>query len=259
MAEAKKDGKKDAKKDSGAGGAAPEVEILFFLFISVVVLFVVLPTLLKFAGFTPTFAGIATWWNNALFSAGRAFSAFVGGVIFISVFLCLLFILGIIYVKFQFSLFSQQQETSKEKPGETWGKEQAAVARMSDKDPLSLPANLPGAADDASVIARVENEKWKEVKKHMESSNQADWRLAILEADIMLYDMLDQMGYEGDSIAEKLKKVEPASFNTLDEAWRAHKVRNIIAHEGGSYVLSRNEAERAIRQFETVFKEFYYI
>jgi hypothetical protein len=261
MADPKKDGKKDGKKDAkGGGGGLPlEAEIFFWILISAIGLLVVLPTILKLFGFSTSGFSFSNWWAGFSFSAVRAFSAFFSSLIFFSIFFSLIFIIGVMYAKFKLAQVGHEQAATKEALGETGGREQAALSQMSDKNSLVLPAGLPGAEDDRSFIKPVENEKWKDVQKHMESGNQTDWRMAILEADIMLYDMLDQMGYEGDSIGEKLKQVERASFNTLDEAWRAHKVRNIIAHEGASYILPRHEAERAIRQYEAVFKEFYYI
>jgi hypothetical protein len=67
------------------------------------------------------------------------------------------------------------------------------------------------------------------------------------------------MGYKGESIGDKLKKVERSDFITLDKAWSAHKVRNRIAHKGTAFVLSRGEAEEAIDNYKQVFEEFYYI
>ena len=104
-----------------------------------------------------------------------------------------------------------------------------------------------------------ENKKWDDIQKHIASMNSSDWRMAILEADILLYEMLDQMGYDGDTIAEKLKVIESSDFNTLDLAWRAHKVRNTIAHEGASYELSHEQAKNTIDLYKKVFEEFYFI
>jgi ABC-type lipoprotein release transport system permease subunit len=102
-------------------------------------------------------------------------------------------------------------------------------------------------------------ERWNMVKKLISSSNPSDWKQAIIEADIMLDNLLTNMGYQGETVGEKLKRVEPSEFNTLNEAWEAHKVRNIIAHEGLSYVMSENEAKRVFSQYKKVFEEFYYV
>lgn len=103
------------------------------------------------------------------------------------------------------------------------------------------------------------NPRWIQIEKNMQSHNMSEWRVAILEADILLFDMLSQMGYEGNSIGEILKNVDKANFVTLDDAWKAHRIRNIIAHEGANYELSRDEAERTIRLFKRVFDEFYFV
>ncbi len=103
------------------------------------------------------------------------------------------------------------------------------------------------------------NQRWEKVLVHIQSENPTDWRLAVLEADIMLSEILDRMGYVGENVGEKLKSVEKSDFDTIDDAWEAHKVRNMIAHEGSDYVLSQREAQRVISMYARVFKEFRYI
>jgi hypothetical protein len=102
------------------------------------------------------------------------------------------------------------------------------------------------------------NPDWERVLMHVQSVNESDWRLAVIEADIMLSTLLDTMNLPGDSIGEKLKAVEKSDFTTLDLAWDAHKIRNQIAHDG-SFVLTQREAKRAIDMFEAVFKEFSFV
>lgn len=103
------------------------------------------------------------------------------------------------------------------------------------------------------------NKKWQQVQEHIASSNPSDWRLAILEADIMLGDILEKMGYQGDSIGDKLKGIEKSDFVTLDLAWEAHRTRNQIAHQGSDFLLNDREARRIVDLYKKVFDEFYYI
>jgi len=102
-------------------------------------------------------------------------------------------------------------------------------------------------------------DRWRKVLEHVESPDPANWRMAILEADIILDEMLDRQKYDGETIGEKLKKVEKSDFLTIDNAWEAHKIRNQIAHEGSEFLISQREARRVIGLFESVFKEFYLI
>ncbi|MBI5126154.1 MAG: hypothetical protein HZA80_00075 [Candidatus Taylorbacteria bacterium] len=102
-------------------------------------------------------------------------------------------------------------------------------------------------------------DRWRKILEHLETENQNDWRQAVIEADIILDEILTKQGYKGESIGEKLKRVEKADFATLDSAWEAHLVRNRIAHDGASYELNKYEARRIINLYKQVFSEFYYI
>ncbi len=100
------------------------------------------------------------------------------------------------------------------------------------------------------------NPKWEKILSHSISQNESDWRLAIIEADIMLSELLDKMSLSGETIGDKLKNVEKSDFLTLDNAWEAHKVRNQIAHEGMSHKLTQKEVNRVIELYRSVFEEF---
>ncbi len=106
---------------------------------------------------------------------------------------------------------------------------------------------------------KYQNQRWEHVKELMKSKNQSDWRQAIIEADIILDEMLRRMSYDGLTIGDMLKQVEASDFATLDQAWEAHKFRNEIAHTGSEFVLSKDEAERVISLYQAVFDEFYFV
>ena len=103
------------------------------------------------------------------------------------------------------------------------------------------------------------NQRWEHIRELMKSKSQSDWRQAIIEADIVLDEMLRRMSYDGLTIGDMLKQVDPADFATLQKAWDAHKFRNEIAHTGSEFKLSKEEADRVISDFQSVFEEFYYI
>ena len=99
------------------------------------------------------------------------------------------------------------------------------------------------------------NEKWLQVQKLTNSDNAADWRLAVLEADIMLDEALRLAGFVGDGVGERLKSLDQSDLLTLQNAWDGHKVRNQIAHGGTDFQLTERETRRVIAQFEAVFRE----
>ena len=100
------------------------------------------------------------------------------------------------------------------------------------------------------------NLQWEQILAHCESPNENDWRQAIIEADIMLEGLLKNMDLPGDSIGDKLKAVSRGDFETIDNAWEAHKTRNQIAHEGSAFVLTARTARETISNYEAVFNEF---
>lgn len=117
----------------------------------------------------------------------------------------------------------------------------------------NLPIGKKPKTEDPS------NRRWANIQSLIQSYNMNDWKQAIIEADTILDEMLDKMGYKGQSIGDKLKQIEPSDFLTLNQAWEAHKVRNRIAHSGTNFTLSKNEAERIIGLYREIFQEFFYI
>ena len=101
--------------------------------------------------------------------------------------------------------------------------------------------------------------RWNRVLEHANSADEHKWRLAILEADIMLNELLDLQGYKGETIAEKMKQVSRTNFNSVDDAWEAHKVRNKVAHEGVEYHIDEREKNHVINLYQRVFREFGFI
>lgn len=101
--------------------------------------------------------------------------------------------------------------------------------------------------------------RWQKIIEHANTNNPNDWRQAIIEADIMLDELLTVQGYRGDTVGDKLKQVEKSDFNSIDLAWEAHKVRNNIAHQGSEHDLNPREIRRVIQLYEHVFHEFRYI
>ncbi|MCI5108491.1 MAG: hypothetical protein MRY49_01430 [Candidatus Pacebacteria bacterium] len=127
-----------------------------------------------------------------------------------------------------------------------------------DKTKYTIPKFGTEEKSQEAEKSQLENVRWQKVVKLINSSEQSDWKLAILESDIMLGELLDALGYKGESMGEQLKKIEKSDFTTLDSAWEAHKIRNSIAHEG-EFLITQREAARVIRLYEEVFLEFRYI
>jgi len=128
--------------------------------------------------------------------------------------------------------------------------------RMRERRALQMvERSTSGGTQDSSRTQR----RWSQIVEQSSSSNESDWRLAILEADIMLDELLESQGYHGDTMGDKMKQVEKSDFNTINMAWEAHKIRNRIAHSGSDHFLNQRETNRVIGLYEQVFKEFHFV
>lgn len=116
-----------------------------------------------------------------------------------------------------------------------------------------------GLALNWSTEKKQKNERWERVEQYMTSLNVSDWKIAILEADNMLDDITERMGYKGENLGERMKQIEASDFPYLEEAWQAHKMRNTIAHKGTDYALTRSEAEQTINMYHRIFKDLGYL
>lgn len=119
-------------------------------------------------------------------------------------------------------------------------------------------ADLRVMLEDKAASELDENEDWLRVLKHLESENPAEWKLAIIEADKILDELVKTLQPHGENLGERLKSIEPSDFETLQDAWEAHKVRNQIAHEA-NFTLTRHQTLQTIGRFRRVFEEFEFI
>jgi len=114
-------------------------------------------------------------------------------------------------------------------------------------------------------IAHVKEEKkvasdkavrWQAILDKVNSDSDTSWKIAIMDADILLDEVLQEQGYTGAGVGERLKQVGPEFKDSVQYAWEGHKVRNQVAHDA-QYVLSQRDARQAISMYERFFSAFY--
>jgi hypothetical protein len=98
------------------------------------------------------------------------------------------------------------------------------------------------------------NERWSKTLNYLFSQHSSDWKLAIIEADSMLESLMEQLGFQGENLGDKLKGANQDNF-----PWEVHTIRNKIAHEGLAFELSQHEAKRVIALYEQIFHGYGYI
>ncbi len=239
----------DKPSDKGKKPAAPapagsslEKDIVVWAGVFVLLALVVLPAVLgAFNVDTGIFSGEGRFKEAFIGFVAKVFTMYT----FFAIFISLLFIVLISYASLR-----------RKQIIEAW---YAARAPVFAPPGVSGPSLAGAGAGIHGPTAQGGNEQWLDIEQKINSANPADWRLAILEADIVLFNMLEQMGLPGKDLGEKLKSADRSFFSTLDEAWKGHKIRNTIAHEGSAYELSYTEARKVIDYYRRVFEEFYFI
>jgi hypothetical protein len=81
-------------------------------------------------------------------------------------------------------------------------------------------------------------------------------RQAVSESDKLLDQALINAGAHGNSLGERLKSARSmfSSYSIYDGAWKAHKLRNALAHEVG-FDLVVSQAKEALRDFQRAIKD----
>ncbi len=76
---------------------------------------------------------------------------------------------------------------------------------------------------------------------------------ALSDADKLFDHVMKQLGYPGETFADRLK-VAQRDLSNRDGVWRAHKLRNSLAHDIG-FDLVPSQANEALRDFERGLKD----
>lgn len=91
--------------------------------------------------------------------------------------------------------------------------------------------------------------EWLRVKARLDTGMESEYKLAVIEADAMLDEILKGMAVAGASLSERLERVTVASLSNIEEVRQAHATRNNIVHDP-NYRLSLDESKKTIEIFE---------
>lgn len=89
--------------------------------------------------------------------------------------------------------------------------------------------------------------RWLAITQGMGETAES-WQFAIMNADKLLDQALKERGVSGETMGERLKNSK-AHLSNVDSVWRAHKLRNRIAHEDGVNV-SKRQTNEALKIFK---------
>ncbi len=79
------------------------------------------------------------------------------------------------------------------------------------------------------------------------------YAFSIIEADKLLDRALHEMGTQGKTMGDRLKR-SSSRFSELNSVWRAHKLRNAIAHDT-DFEVSYQQAKNVLAVYKQALKD----
>lgn len=96
--------------------------------------------------------------------------------------------------------------------------------------------------------------EWENILKRLEAKDEANHKLAVIEADKLLDTVLKKLTIPGSTMGERLKAIPVAQLPSIDNVWQVHKLRNHLVHTT-EFVLTDNKAKQAIDIYKQAFIE----
>ncbi|HBI17464.1 MAG: hypothetical protein UR60_C0038G0011 [Candidatus Moranbacteria bacterium GW2011_GWF2_34_56] len=93
--------------------------------------------------------------------------------------------------------------------------------------------------------------QWEYIESRLKLDNDQQDKLAILEADKLVDQILFDIGYKGSNMKERLESADSNQIEELDLLIEAHEIRNKIINDGKFY-LNKEEVRRVMN----IYREF---
>lgn len=107
----------------------------------------------------------------------------------------------------------------------------------------SRPKRKGGSSLNKAVVA----ERWKLIEASA-AAGASGLKVALGDADKLFDYTMKQLGYPGDTMADRLK-IAQQKLSNRDAVWRAHKLRNSMAHDI-EFDLVGSQVREALHSFE---------
>ena len=95
--------------------------------------------------------------------------------------------------------------------------------------------------------------RFLEIENRLKQENPASYVTTIINGDKLLDKALIEMGVPGKTMGDRLKRTG-GRFTNLNAVWRAHKLRNAIAHES-DVEISYKQAFNALAIYKQALKD----
>lgn len=95
---------------------------------------------------------------------------------------------------------------------------------------------------------------WNKIKGRIDTGVESEYKLAVIEADGVVDDVLRRIGHKGDNLEERLKGLTSATLPNIEDLKEAHRSRTRILHNPDQG-LSAEEAEKLLKVYEKALED----
>lgn len=96
--------------------------------------------------------------------------------------------------------------------------------------------------------------RWKTLVLKAHSAPPQSFVLALIEADKFIDDVLKQLGYTGEHMADRLGQINDSDAPSLPKVWRVHKIRNELVHTP-DFEINPVDAQEMLDVYAAFLKE----
>ena len=96
---------------------------------------------------------------------------------------------------------------------------------------------------------------WNKIESRLKTDSPSQYKLAILEADRLIDEVMVKMGYAGKNMAERLDELEKENVDNAGDLRKSHLIRNKIIQES-DFVLIKQDAQEAIEPYRKFLEYF---
>jgi hypothetical protein len=95
---------------------------------------------------------------------------------------------------------------------------------------------------------------WEKINDRLGKADEASLKLALIEADNMLDEVLKRMGLEGRDMGERLEQLGVQQLKSYDSILEAHRLRDLVIHQK-EMVVTQEQVQTAVNAYGEALKE----
>ncbi|MDI6591760.1 MAG: hypothetical protein QME61_02390 [Patescibacteria group bacterium] len=95
---------------------------------------------------------------------------------------------------------------------------------------------------------------WSKITKRLKTKRESEYKLALIEADSMLDNVLKNLGYKGENLKERLKLVSAETVSNIEKLLEAHEICGHIINDP-DYRLTLEETEKVLNIYHQALKD----